>query len=168
TNPSKRHRERLNFELERLANLLPFEKSVISKLDKLSILRLAVSYLRSKNYFQSIFCESSPHYNHGNYNYNDHHSVHSGHQALNGFLMMVTDDGEIFYVSETVEQYLGFHQSDIIHQSVLDLIHSEDRAEFRKHLKPSPSSSSLLPSSSFMPSSSSSSTSGLCYMRKLI
>jgi hypothetical protein len=31
-------------------------------------------------------------------------------QALSGFLFVVTCDGEVFYASHTVEQYLGFHQ----------------------------------------------------------
>jgi len=31
-------------------------------------------------------------------------------QALSGFLFAVSSDGEVFFASRTVEQYLGFHQ----------------------------------------------------------
>ena len=31
-------------------------------------------------------------------------------QALNGFLFIVSCEGEVFFASNTVEQYLGFHQ----------------------------------------------------------
>ncbi|CAH8666446.1 unnamed protein product [Dicrocoelium dendriticum] len=55
-------------------------------------------------------------------------------QALNGFIFIMSCDGEIFSVSKTVEHYLGFHQADILHQSVLELIHSEDREEFIRKL----------------------------------
>lgn len=56
------------------------------------------------------------------HHHHSHHHSHSHHfpesmmegdlilQALAGFLLILTCDGEVFYASHTVETYLGFHQ----------------------------------------------------------
>nr|XP_044991969.1 aryl hydrocarbon receptor [Jaculus jaculus] len=141
SNPSKRHRDRLNTELDRLASLLPFPQDVINKLDKLSVLRLSVSYLRAKSFFD-VALKSAPADRNGGQDkgrtkFRDGLDLCEGEfllQALNGFVLVVTTDALVFYVSSTIQDYLGFQQSDVIHQSVYELIHTEDRAEFQRQL----------------------------------
>lgn len=141
SNPSKRHRDRLNSELDRLAGLLPFPEDVIASLDKLSILRLSVSYLRTKSFFSVALKDqlSTGINKSGDLNQptSPDSRVPEGElllQALNGFVLVVTAEGTIFFCSHTIQDYLGFHQTDVMHQSVFELIHTEDQQEFRRNL----------------------------------
>ncbi|NWW99248.1 AHR protein, partial [Caloenas nicobarica] len=154
SNPSKRHRDRLNQELNKLTGVLPFPEDVRIGLDKLSILRLAVGYLKVKSYLMATATNvgdrmldqpRAP----GGTGWMDlqvnRELFPEGElllQALNGFVIAVTGDGYIFYISPTVQDYLGFHQSDLIYQSVYELIHADDRATFRQQLHGAPVPSS--------------------------
>uniref|UniRef100_A0A3Q3WEN7 Aryl hydrocarbon receptor n=1 Tax=Mola mola TaxID=94237 RepID=A0A3Q3WEN7_MOLML len=149
SNPSKRHRDRLNGELDKLTSLLPFTEEVRSRLDKLSVLRLSVGYLKVKSFFNATIKkgQSSSSWSSErslmfggkvpNVSSLDGVSFSEGDlllQALNGFVLVATAEGYVFYTSPTIQDFLGFHQSDVIHQSVFELIHTDDRALFRRQL----------------------------------
>uniref|UniRef100_A0A3Q1IKW2 Aryl hydrocarbon receptor n=1 Tax=Anabas testudineus TaxID=64144 RepID=A0A3Q1IKW2_ANATE len=163
SNPSKRHRDRLNSELDKLTSLLPFSEEVRARLDKLSVLRLSVGYLKVKSFFNATMKKGQ-----NGSNWTSERSLMFGGniqnaptppsssmpsssqvtsidgvsfsegdlllQALNGFVLVVTAEGYVFYTSPTIQNFLGFHQSDVIHQSVFELIHTDDRPVFRRQL----------------------------------
>ncbi|NWW65831.1 AHR protein, partial [Ifrita kowaldi] len=139
SNPSKRHRERLNRELERLAGLLPFPPDVVAGLDKLSVLRLSAGFLRARSFFGGKGWAPSRRFPllaipAGSCVRGLYLLMSSLPQALNGFVLVVTSEGQIFYSSHTIQDYLGFHQTEVMHQSVFELIHTEDQPEFRRNL----------------------------------
>ncbi|KAM6934341.1 aryl hydrocarbon receptor-like [Xenentodon cancila] len=156
SNPSKRHRDRLNGELERLASLLPFPADVTASLDKLSILRLSVSYLRAKNFFSVALNNQNGATAVGVSDDDLETAAADGKipegelllQALNGFVLVITANGTIFYSSHTIQDYLGFHQTDVMHQSVYELVHTEDQQELSRNLhwalNPSPTEASAI------------------------
>uniref|UniRef100_A0A674HRP0 BHLH domain-containing protein n=1 Tax=Taeniopygia guttata TaxID=59729 RepID=A0A674HRP0_TAEGU len=138
SNPSKRHRERLNQELNKLMGLLPFPEDVRSRLDKLSILRLAVGYLKVKSYlmgecpcweggkapginprctacvlpqalgWEVVYPEGNMMVSYGSRPLN----VDTGRKIALcwGGNYAEYMNGHIFYISPTMQDYLGFHQ----------------------------------------------------------
>ncbi|XP_066507187.1 aryl hydrocarbon receptor-like isoform X2 [Hoplias malabaricus] len=140
--PSKRHRDRLNGELDKLTALLPFSEEVRGRLDKLSILRLSVGYVKIKKFLQAtmrmydwgaLSCgnngRTATSVDGVNFSEGDFLL-----QALNGFVLVVSTEGSVFYASSTIQDYLGFHQSDVIQQSIYELIHVDDRSMFQCQL----------------------------------
>ncbi|XP_039907307.1 aryl hydrocarbon receptor 1b isoform X2 [Simochromis diagramma] len=115
SNPSKRHRDRLNSELDQLASLLPFPEDVISSLDKLSILRLSVSYLRTKSFF-SVALKNR--LSSGTNRSSDHKNA----SKTTGATEIQIPEGELLL------------QTDVMHQSVFELIHTDDQQEFKRNL----------------------------------
>uniref|UniRef100_A0A669QEW7 Aryl hydrocarbon receptor n=1 Tax=Phasianus colchicus TaxID=9054 RepID=A0A669QEW7_PHACC len=146
SNPSKRHRDRLNEELNKLTGLLPFPEDVCTRFDKVSTLRLTVGYLKVKNYLMAVGTDvgncmlnqpRAPGWNGQTHLQVNREPFPEGDlllQALNGFVITVSEDGYIFYISPTVQNYLGFRQSDLIYQNIYKLIHEDDRAAFHCQL----------------------------------
>jgi len=55
-------------------------------------------------------------------------------EQLSGFLLILTSSGKIVFVSHTVEQLLGHLQTDLMGQSIYNIIAPEDHDRLRLHI----------------------------------
>ncbi|KAL2763049.1 hypoxia-inducible factor 3-alpha isoform a [Daubentonia madagascariensis] len=114
--------------LYQLAHTLPFARGVSAHLDKASIMRLTISYLRMHR-----LCAA------GEWN-----QVGTGGEpldacylkALEGFVMVLTAEGDMAYLSENVSKHLGLSQLELIGHSIFDFIHPCDQEELQDALAP--------------------------------
>uniref|UniRef100_H3DIY3 Hypoxia-inducible factor 1-alpha n=1 Tax=Tetraodon nigroviridis TaxID=99883 RepID=H3DIY3_TETNG len=111
-----------------LAQELPLPHSVSSSLDKASIMRLTISYLRMRillNAGEPLTAEET-----------DLDLQLNGCylKALDGFLMVLSEDGDMIYLSENISKCLGLAQFDLTGHSVFDFIHPCDQEELREML----------------------------------
>ncbi|XP_025029724.1 hypoxia-inducible factor 3-alpha isoform X2 [Python bivittatus] len=111
-----------------LAHTLPFARGVSAHLDKASIMRLTISYLRmhkllnSGEWREQVEAEEQV----------DAYYL----KALDGFLMVLTEEGDMIYLSENVNKHLGLSQLELIGHSVFDFIHPCDQEELQDVLSP--------------------------------
>ncbi|XP_037341905.2 hypoxia inducible factor 1 subunit alpha a isoform X1 [Pungitius pungitius] len=111
-----------------LAQQLPLPHSVSSSLDKASIMRLIISYLCMRkllNTDEPLTEEETELESQLNSAYL---------KALDGFLLVLSEDGDMIYLSENVNKCLGMAQFDLTGHSVFDFIHPCDQEELREML----------------------------------
>ncbi|MCJ8743697.1 hypothetical protein PDJAM_G00097040 [Pangasius djambal] len=107
-----------------LANQLPLPHNVTSHLDKASIMRLAISYLRMRKLLKSDEAKEESELE------NQLNSFYL--KALEGFLMVLSEDGDMVYLSENVCKCMGLTQFDLTGHSIYDFAHPCDHEEVRE------------------------------------
>uniref|UniRef100_A0A8C9XKB6 Hypoxia-inducible factor 1-alpha n=1 Tax=Sander lucioperca TaxID=283035 RepID=A0A8C9XKB6_SANLU len=111
-----------------LAQQLPLPHSVSSSLDKASIMRLIISYLRMRKLLSTAEPRAEEETE------LDTQLNSSYIKALEGFLVVLSEDGDMIYLSENVNKCLGLAQFDLTGHSVFDFIHPCDQDELREML----------------------------------
>ncbi|CAK9813264.1 Hypoxia-inducible factor 1-alpha [Anthophora quadrimaculata] len=119
-----------------LAAALPVPPDQAAHLDKASVMRLAIAYLKVRSVVDSIPApltksESAS---------NQMDELFS--KALNGFMLVLSSDGNMIYLSENVSDYLGVSQMDMMGQSVYEYSHPCDHDELRECLSTKPTENS--------------------------
>uniref|UniRef100_A0A3B1JQK8 Endothelial PAS domain protein 1b n=1 Tax=Astyanax mexicanus TaxID=7994 RepID=A0A3B1JQK8_ASTMX len=108
-----------------LAHQLPLPHSVTSHLDKASIMRLAISFLRTRKLLTSGKPTETE---------MDRQMDSLYVKSLEGFVSVVTSDGDIIFLSENINKFMGLTQVELTGHSIFDFTHPCDHDEIRENL----------------------------------
>lgn len=114
-----------------LSNSLPLPASVTSQLDKASVMRLSISFLKICNVLDQ---HSWPDAETGKVKGDKLRVEQLYPKALDGFVFILSKEGDIVYVNESVAKYLGIQQIELMGQSMYDFAHPCDHEEIREVL----------------------------------
>ncbi|XP_075060226.1 endothelial PAS domain-containing protein 1 [Mixophyes fleayi] len=111
-----------------LAHQLPLPQNISSHLDKASIMRLTISFLRTQKLLSSVCAE-------GDLDSDSDKQIDSLYlKALEGFVAVVTQDGDMIFLSESINKYMGLTQVELTGHSIFDFTHPCDHDEIRENL----------------------------------
>ncbi|XP_060903216.1 hypoxia inducible factor 1 subunit alpha, like isoform X2 [Labrus mixtus] len=132
-----------------LANTLPLPRRVSTHLDKAAIVRVALSFLSLRRLLQPAEeKQKESEEEKKDEEEEEEDSMDTFYpQVLAGFILVMSEEGDMIYLTENVNKHIGITQLELLGQSVYDFVHPCDQDELRDLLAPRPGVSKKLSAS---------------------
>ncbi|XP_034249619.1 hypoxia-inducible factor 1-alpha-like [Thrips palmi] len=129
-----------------LSDALPLPASAVAHLDKASVMRLAICYLKVRSLIHMVPEQVTPKC--------EVASDPLAMSAMEGFLLVLSADGDMVFLSENVQDYLGVNQLEMMGHSIYEFSHPCDHDEIKEILSEKSVANgdqrSVVPRSSFL------------------
>ncbi|KAM6898844.1 endothelial PAS domain-containing protein 1 isoform 2-T2 [Lycodopsis pacificus] len=155
-----RRRRRVESEVfEDLSRLLPLQPSVRAHLDKPSVIRLTLSYIRMHTLLKAVSGEPGTKAKASHIltcgQVMERHGCDGGREEkeseteeveaseetnlylriLEGFLIVLSAEGDMIYLSDNVSKYMGLTQNELMGHNIFEFTHPCDHEEIRNNLR---------------------------------
>nr|XP_060625743.1 neuronal PAS domain-containing protein 2 isoform X2 [Anolis sagrei ordinatus] len=127
----KKRRDQFNILIKELSSMLPGNTR---KMDKTTVLEKVIGFLQKHNEFstQTEICDTQQEWKPSFLSNEEFTQLML--EALDGFVIAVTTDGSIVYVSDSITPLLGHLPSDVIDQNLLDFLPEQEQPDILKIL----------------------------------
>ncbi|XP_047139615.1 aryl hydrocarbon receptor nuclear translocator 2 isoform X2 [Hydra vulgaris] len=125
----RRRRNKMNAYINELSDMVPSCNGLVRKPDKLTVLKMAVNYMKSLHGSSNKDEDLKPTF------LSDEELKHLVLEATDGFLFVVLcKTGRLIYISDAITPVLNQLQNHWINRNLFDLVHPEDKDKLRDQL----------------------------------